>query len=110
MSRLKHQQSAALPRIDRRAWLLRAAAAGAVLAGFAELPTTGATTQAQEAKQNPPDAAAAELEVATSRVRAVTGQPPQTATSDQYQIVGDASPAFMKVALGDCDQIAQEFL
>ncbi len=50
------------------------------------------------------------LEVATTRVRAVTGQPPQTATSDQYQIVGDASPAFMKVALGDCDQIAQEFL
>ena len=110
MSRRNQQDPAALAGVDRRAWLLRAAAGGAVFAGLPGLPASGQVTQGQDAKRNSADEAAAEFNSASARVRAVTGQPPQTATSDQYQTVGDASASFMKIALADCDEIAREFL
>ena len=34
----------------------------------------------------------------------------QSPTSDRYQAVGDASESFMKIAIDDCELIAQDFL
>jgi Protein of unknown function (DUF1570) len=110
MSHTSEQPDTALPGFGRRAWLLQAISGAAVLAAIAQPLIPGSTVQEQEEKKNPPDEAAQELERATARVRAVTSRAPQRASSDQYQAVGDASESFMKIAIGDCESIAQEFL
>ena len=111
MSGLNEQQGKGLPGFDRRAWLLRAApAAAAVLVGIPGSSSAGGTTQEPEAKKDPADLAARELERVSARVRTVTNRPLQVAASERYQAVGDASESFMKIAIGDCEQIAQDFL
>jgi hypothetical protein len=97
-----------LPDIDRRSWLVRAASGAAALAGVAA--STTAVRAIQEAKKDAPESAATELERAMSRVRAATKLSVQTTTSEHYQALGDASEAFMNIALGDCELIAQDFL
>jgi Protein of unknown function (DUF1570) len=108
MSPWFERESAGKSGVGRRAWLLRAASSPAVLAGIAGSATLGRT--AQEAKQDPAGVAARELERAETRVRAVTGGSLRSAASEHYQALGDASESFMKIALEDCERIAQEFL
>ena len=99
---------------DRRTWLLRTVSAGAVLAGIGRATTWAGTVQDDKEKDNEKrngvEDAARELERAESGARAATKHPLQFATSDRYQAVGDASETFMKVALADCELIAQDFL
>jgi Protein of unknown function (DUF1570) len=94
--------------IDRRAWLLQAAAGGASLAANAGLANL--VRAAQEEKKDAADLGARELERAAARVRAATKFSVQTTSSDHYQAVGDASESFMKLSLADCELIAQDFL
>ncbi len=111
MARLSARKGAGSPGIDRRAWLLRAALGGAVLASSGRSASPGRTTsRRQETKKASPDEAAQELEATIARVQAISGRPPQTASSDEYQAVGDAAESFMKIAIADCELIAQEFL
>jgi hypothetical protein len=111
MSVLNEQQGKCLPGFDRRAWLVRAAStAAAVLNGIKGSSSAVGTTQEPEVKNDPADLAARELERVSARVRAVTNRSLQVAASERYQAVGDASESFMKIAIADCEQIAQDFL
>ena len=51
-----------------------------------------------------------ELERARARVRAVTRRPLLTMRSEQFQAVGDAAEAFLKITLIDCENLADDFL
>ena len=108
MSQIKERAEAAIPGLDRRTWLRRAAFRSVALAGMALAPRRGEATQ--DRKLTPAEESARELERAQSRVRAATHHPLQSALSDEYQAVGDASESFMKTALGDCERIAGDFL
>ena len=83
--------------IDRRSWLRRAVAAGAVL-GCAD-QILGAGCRREPPKLSPAEEAEQELERAQARVKAVTRRPLVTLRSEQYQAVGDAAEAFMKITL-----------
>jgi len=94
---------------DRRAWL---ALAGLGIA-TAWLGTAGASQkldQEQESKLTPSEQAKLELERALERVRSITSRPAITVTSERYQAIGDAVEPFLKIALADCELIAQDFL
>jgi hypothetical protein len=93
---------------DRRTWLRRAVAAGAVFGCLDD--SRGPVISAESPKRSPTEEAAHELERAQSRVRAVTRRPLLTLRSEQYQAVGDAAEAFIKITLNDCENIAQDFL
>ncbi len=108
MSLLVERESAGDSGMKRRAWLVRAASGTAVLAGIAGSTSLGDTTQ--DEKKNTADLAAQELERTETRVRAVTKGTLQSATTEHYQAVGDASETFMKLSLEDCELIAQDFL
>jgi hypothetical protein len=108
MSLLVERESAGDSGMERRAWLVRAASGTAMLAGIAGSTSLGVTTQ--DEKKNEADLAAQELERTETRVRAVTKGSLQSATSEHYQAVGDASETFMKLSIEDCELIAQDFL
>ena len=59
-------------------------------------------------KRTPAAEAEQELERAQARVRAVTRRPLLTLRSEQYQAVGDAAEAFMKITLNDCENLADD--
>jgi hypothetical protein len=56
------------------------------------------------------DQAGQELKRAVSLIQQVTDRPIRTVRSDRFQAVGDASESFMKISLGDCEGIAQDYL
>jgi hypothetical protein len=93
---------------DRRAWL-RLAGFGAA-AWLGTMRASAAVNQDQESKLTPAEEAKVELERALDRVRSTTTRPAITVTSERYQAVGDAVESFLKIALGDCEQIAQDYL
>jgi len=96
-----------LERLDRRAWLLRAASGGAFLVAITESSSPVAAMQEKKAAA---DEAARELERASTRLRATTSLPLQVVTSDQYQALGDAAKTFMQTAIHDCEVFAADFL
>jgi hypothetical protein len=94
--------------IDRRSWLRRAVAGGAL---YGCLDGVSGPEAAAEAPQlSPEQQAQHELERASARVRAVTRRPLLNLRSEQYQAVGDAAEPFMKITLSDCEDIAHDFL
>jgi Protein of unknown function (DUF1570) len=95
--------------IDRRSWLRGAVAAGAAL-GCGGAGGFGPEIAAAEPELSPEKQAEQELERAQSRVKAVTHRPLVSPRSDQYQAVGDATEAFVKLTLNDCDNLAREYL
>jgi Protein of unknown function (DUF1570) len=108
MSSVKMGPSRRRETIDRRRWLAQAVAAGAMLGSINQASGPGhaaelfGLTPAEEAEQ--------ELKRASDRLKAVTRRPLVTLSSDQFQVIGDASEAFMKVTLSDCESLASDFL
>ena len=94
--------------IDRRNWLRQAVLAGAAFGGVDQ--AFGQRIAAADRKHSPEQEAEQELERAQSRVRAVTRRPLLNMNSEQYQAVGDATEAFMKLTLNDCENLAREYL
>ncbi len=109
MSTRRHNDGISRWQLDRRAWLRQSVAAGAAFSsGIAGAGRR--SDAAQEPKLTPAEEAANELERVKAMVRAVTTRPLQTLTSDQYQAVGDSALAYIKIAVGDCETIAGDFL
>jgi hypothetical protein len=90
-------------RMDRREWLRIASATAAGLAGV------GGIVRAAAGPELAADEAG-ELERAEDRARRVTNRPISTLKSAHYQAIGDASTAFIKLTLSDCEQMASDFL
>ena len=93
--------------IDRRIFLRRAFVGGTVFGCLEQI--AGSALVADEPKLSPAEKAARELARAQSLVRVATRSPLITARSDQYQAVGDASASFLKLTLGDCESIAEDY-
>ena len=94
--------------IDRRSWLRQAMLVGAALGGVDG--AFGQGIAARDRKLSPEQEAEQELQRAQSRVLAVTHRPLLNLQSEQYQAVGDATEAFMKLTLNDCEGFAREYL
>jgi Protein of unknown function (DUF1570) len=99
---------AGLEQIDRRNWLRQAALVGAAFGGVDR--TFGQEMAAADRKLSPEQEAELERQRAQSRVQAVTRRPLLNLQSEQYQAVGDATEAFMKLTLNDCESLAREYL
>jgi hypothetical protein len=56
------------------------------------------------------DAGEQQLKRAVSLIQRVSDRPIETVRSDHFQAVGDASESFMRMTLGDCEAIAQDYL
>ena len=69
----------------------------------------GSAIVADELKLSPAEEAERELERAQSLARVATRSPLITARSEQFQGVGDSSASFMKLTLGDCESIAEDY-
>ena len=109
--------------IARRAWLRRAAGAGLGLGGIAWGATSGLAQDAppprgaaapqglaqDEPKSFPSDDPAEELGRAEARARQITSRPLRTVLSAHYQAIGDAAPAFIKLTLSDCEEVALDY-
>ena len=108
MSRGHYESEIGGEEIDRRSWLRRAVAAGAVFGRLDEVARPAMA--AEDPKLSPAQEAEQELERALARARAATSRPLLTLHSEQYQAVGDAAEPFMKITLSDCENIAQDFL
>jgi hypothetical protein len=78
------------------------------LAGL--FPTSSLAVAAQDKKPAPLEEAERELKRAEARARAVTSRQLRTERSRTFQAVGDASDAFMKIILDDCELIAADYL
>ena len=93
--------------IDRRSLLRRAIVGGTVFGSLDRIP--GPALFADEPKRSPVEEAEGELERAQSLARVATRLPLVVARTDQYQGVGDVSESFLKLALGDCENIAEDY-
>jgi hypothetical protein len=93
--------------IDRRNWLGRVITLGS---GLVYAHGTAPGVAAQDPMISPVEEAEQELERATARARTATSRPLLTLRTEQYQAVGDAAESFMKITLGDCENIARDFL
>ncbi len=58
----------------------------------------------------PDDESNHELEKARARLKQVTQRPLEVVRSEHFEAIGDASVAFMKLTLADCEQIAVDFI
>ncbi len=105
MSAGKTVNGAGPEKIDRRIWLRHAIAAGAAFGGVDGAFGPGIAPAGP--KLSPEEEAEQERERAQSRVRAVTRRPLRNLRSEQYQAVGDATEAFMKLTLNDCENLAE---
>jgi hypothetical protein len=92
----------------RRTWL-RLAGYGAAAWLGAPFPRSWGG-QEPDAKLPPLEQAKIERERALDRVRSTTSRQVVTVTSERYQAVGDAAESFLKIALGDCELIADDYL
>jgi hypothetical protein len=93
--------------VDRRGWLRVAAGAAAGLGGLVgcTIPALAADDPGSKAKGE----ASEELRRAEARATQVTNRPLRRFDSAHYQAVGDASEAFIKLTLSDCEQIAIDY-
>jgi hypothetical protein len=93
--------------MGRRAWL-RLLAGG----GFGA-PAVRAMAQAEQEAGKPGkaarDAAEAELEAARAKLAGAGIGPISTYRTPHYQAIGDAPEGFLRLTLGDCEQLAQDF-
>jgi hypothetical protein len=93
---------------DRRGWLRRVVAAGAVLHGVDGFPRLGMADDGAELP--PPEQAKQERDRAEARIKSITRRPLLHLESEQYQALGDATETFMKMTLDDCESLAREYL
>src|SRR3954463_9368186 len=92
---------------DRRGWLRRTLGG---VAGAQALGTIALAGQdADRAGKATADTSEAELEAATKSLTRVGLGPINTIRSAHYQAIGDAPEGFMKLMLGDCEQLALDF-
>jgi hypothetical protein len=93
--------------VDRRDWLRKAGGVAAGLTGLIAYPISG-----RAADDNAPKVdgnAAEEMLRAETRATKVTNRPLSRLDSTHYQAIGDASEAFIKLTLSDCEQIAVDY-
>ncbi len=93
--------------LGRRAWLRGAAGAAATLIG---LDRALGAIQPAENEKDAPAVEAEEYERAEARVRKITSERLLKHKSAHYQAVGDASEAFIKLTLSDCEQMAADYV
>jgi Protein of unknown function (DUF1570) len=93
--------------MDRRAWLRIAAGASAGLAGAGLAAGPG---RAPEDAKAAGAAEADDLRRAEARARQVTTRPLLTFKSAHYQAIGDATEAFLKLTLSDCEKMAADYI
>src|SRR5262245_17402755 len=90
--------------VSRRTWL--GAAAGSVAGPGAFQLLAGVGRSAEDAKAKEEE----ELRLAEVQARKVTTRPLLTMKSAHYQAIGDASEAFIKLTLSDCDKMASDYI
>jgi hypothetical protein len=93
--------------LDRRAWVQSAAGAAAGLLGLGR--TVGASQPSEDQKDGQASEAE-EFQRAEARARKVTNERLLKLKSAHYQAVGDASDAFIRLTLSDCEQAAADYL
>ncbi len=93
--------------VDRRCWLRVAAGVAAGFSRLAGCPIPGLA--ADEPGLMVDEEADQELRRAEERATKVTSRPLRRFDSAHYQAIGDASEAFIKLTLADCEQIAADF-
>jgi len=93
--------------MDRRSFLGQGIVGGTVF-GCLDL-IAGPTLFADEPKLLPVEEAEREIERAQSLARVATRSSLVTVRSEQYQAVGDASESFLKLTLGDCENMAEDY-
>jgi hypothetical protein len=91
----------------RRDWLRR------VLGGVAALQIAGSAAPASQvvdrAERSESDASVAELEATRDKLGKAGIGPLNIVRSAHYQAIGDAPEGFMRIMLGDCEQLALDF-
>src|SRR3954447_7320156 len=93
--------------MDRREWLRRTLGG---VAGAQALGTIALAGQdAGPAGKGTADTSESELEAATKSLTKARIGPINTIRSAHYQAIGDAPEGFMKLMLGDCEQLALDF-
>jgi Protein of unknown function (DUF1570) len=93
--------------LDRRRFLRRAVVGASVFGCLDRI--VGPALFADEPRLSPAEEAERELERAQSLARVATRSPLITMRSEQFQGVGDASESFLKLTLGDCENIAEDY-
>jgi hypothetical protein len=99
------------PSVERRKWLGLASgtALGIVASSGFAFRLARAAAPIDPANVQPPTRDEEYL-AAETRVRKATTLPIRTAASDHYRAIGDASEAFMKLILNDCELVAVDYL
>jgi hypothetical protein len=90
--------------LDRRTWLRSVAGSVTALGGLA------GTVRAGQAPDDTNPDEEKELRFAEERARKATTRPLLTLKSDHYQAIGDASEAFIKLTLSDCEKMAADYI
>src|SRR5690349_19747528 len=93
--------------MDRREWSRRTLCLVAGTQVFGSRAPAG--QDAGPAGNGTPDTSEAELEDARKNLAKAGIGPINTIRSAHYQGIGDAPEAFMRVMLGDCEQLALDF-
>jgi hypothetical protein len=93
--------------IDRRGWLrlMIGGVAGATFGSSNAL----AAQDARKARKPGADTSEADLDAARGKLAQAGIGTINTVRAVHYQAIGDAPEAFMKLTLGDCEQLAQDF-
>jgi hypothetical protein len=93
--------------IDRRDWLRKTGGVAVGICGLVGYPIPGRA--ADDRRQRVDGEAGEEMSRAETRAIKVTNRPLRRIDSAHYQAIGDASEAFIKLTLSDCEQIAVDF-
>ncbi len=91
-------------RVDRRTWVRLAIGAAAAIGGGGRAIGAGPVVPARPADEGE------ELRQAEARARRATTHPLVTLKSTHYQAIGDASEAFIRLTLSDCEKMAAAFI
>jgi Protein of unknown function (DUF1570) len=89
---------------DRRAWLRTVAGSMTALGGLERAARAGQAAEDTNALE------AEELRLAEARARKATTRSLLTSKSAHYQAIGDASEAFIKLTLSDCEKMADDYI
>ncbi|MGP0063701.1 MAG: DUF1570 domain-containing protein [Isosphaeraceae bacterium] len=94
--------------VDRRGWLQMAGGMAAGLGGLLGCPDP--SPAAEDRASNAIAEAREEVRRAEARAMRVTNRLLRRLDTAHYQAIGDASDAFIKLTLSDCEQIAVDYL
>src|SRR5262249_38605658 len=90
--------------VDRRSWLRTAAGSVAGLGAFSGPAGAGRADEDVKVEE------AEEVRRAEAQARRATTRPLRTLRTAHYQAIGDASEAFIKLTLADCEKMASDYI